>query len=391
MSSGSLVIYNGVVYTPYSVIQDGAVVIRDGKIHRAGSRLEVFDEGLETIDAEGKVVCPGFIDLQVNGGGGVFVTEDTDYESVCTMAKTHSSFGTTSLLPTVITAPEKQIRAALSAISDAARRGTGTASVLGAHLEGPFINRKRRGTHDERYILPPSIDRFSAFHSASQGTLRLLTLAPELLGSLPLIEYAVAKGIVVSIGHTAATFSEVKSAVDTGATMATHIFNGMEGLGSREPGTVGAVLSIDKLRAGLIADGIHVHPMSMRICIQAKGVEKIFLVTDAMPPVGTSMTSFRIYDKEIQVREGGLYDPSGMLSGSTLTMNRAVKVINEVVGIPLHKAISMATINPAVALGIDAQKGSLQPGKDADIVICDAHLTVAKVLVKGIVVYEAPT
>ena len=389
MSTGSFVIHNGTVYTPYSVIQDGAVLVRDGKIEKVGSIHEIPHAGLEKIDAEGLVVCPGFIDLQVNGGGGIFLTEDGDYDSVCKMAKAHSSFGTTSLLPTVITAHEKQIRAALSAIGDAVRRGTGSASVIGAHLEGPFINQKKRGTHDERYLVPPSIDQFLSFYEASQGTLKLLTLAPELPGSLPLVEHASAMGVRVSIGHTTATFSEVKSAVDAGATMATHIFNAMEGLGSREPGTVGAILSIDELRTGIIADGIHVHPMSMKVCIQAKGHERTFLVTDAMPPVGTSMTSFRIYDKLIQVREGGLYGPDGTIAGSILTMNRAVKVVNELVGVPLHKAIAMATTNPAVALGIDAQKGSLQAGKDADIVICDNYLNVRKVLVRGKVVYEA--
>lgn len=371
------------------MIQDGAVLVRDGKIRKVGPRHEVLDAGVKTIDAEGRLVCPGFIDLQVNGGGGAFLTEDASYESVCTMAKTHSSFGTTSLLATVITSPENQIRAALSAVSDAARRGTGTATVLGAHLEGPFINETQRGTHDERYILRPSMQEFSAFYEASQGTLKLLTLAPELPGSLPLIEYAVARGVAVSIGHSAAKFSEVKTAVDAGATMATHVFNGMKDLDGREPGTVGGVLSIDRLRTGLIADGIHVHPMSMKVCIRAKGVEKVFLVTDAMPVVGTSMTSFRIYHKEISVREGGLYDPSGTLSGSTLTMNRAVRVINEAVGIPLHEAIAMATMNPAGALGIDGQKGALEPGRDADIVICDKDLTINKVLVKGRVVHEA--
>ncbi len=389
LSTRSLVVCNGVVYTPSSVIEDGAIFVKEGKIEKVGSRTEISDEDLETIDAQGQLICPGFIDLQVNGGGGAFLTEDGNYESVCRIAKTHLSFGTTTLMPTVITAHEKQIRAALSAVGDAVRKGTGTASIIGSHLEGPFINEKMKGAHDERYVLPPSVDQFSSFYEASQGTLRLLTMAPELPGSLSLMEHATAMGLTVSIGHTTATFSEVERAVEAGATMATHIFNAMEGLGNREPGTVGAILSIDKLRTGLIADGIHVHPMSMKVCIQAKGVEKVFLVTDAMPPAGTSMTSFRLYDKQIYVKERGLYDLDGTIAGSTLTMNRAVKVIQELVGIPLQKAIAMATINPAVAVGIDSLKGSLQAGKDADMVICDPQLNVSKVLVRGRVAYDA--
>lgn len=376
------------VYTPTSVIQDGAVLVRDGRIEKVGPRREIARGDLETMDGEGNLICPGFIDLQVNGGGGSLLTEDASYESVCKIAKTHSSFGTTSLMPTVITAPEKQIRKALSAVSEAVHRGTGTASVIGSHLEGPFINGKKRGIHDQRFLLPPSIDHFSPFYEASQGTLRLLTLAPELPNSLAVIEHAASMGVAVAIGHTIAGLSEVERAVDAGATLATHVFNAMEGLGGRDPGTVGAILSIDEIHAGLIADGIHVHPMSMKVCIRAKGTDRVFLVTDAMPPVGTSMTSFRLYDEEINVKEGGLYGPDGTIAGSILTMNRAVKIVNELVGIPLDKAIAMATINPAVAAGIGHEKGSLQPGKDADIVICDHELNVRKVMVRGEVVYE---
>jgi N-acetylglucosamine-6-phosphate deacetylase len=252
------------------VIQDGAVLVRDGRIEKVGSRRAVARRGLETLDAEGNLICPGFIDLQVNGGGDALLTEDADYESVCKIAKTHSSFGTTSLMPTVMTAHEKQIRKALSAVSEAVHRGTGTASVIGSHLEGPFINEKKRGIHDQRFLLPPSIDHFSSFNDASQGTLRLLTLAPELPNSLAVIELAVSMDVAVAIGHTTARLPEVERAVSAGATIATHVFNAMEGLGTRDPGTVGAILTIDKLYAGLIADGIHVHPTSMEVCIRAR-------------------------------------------------------------------------------------------------------------------------
>lgn len=190
MPAISLIICNGTVYTPTSVISDGAVLVRNGKIEKVGSRRELTRGQSETLDAEGNLICPGFIDLQVNGGGGAFLTEDADYESVCTIARTHSSFGTTSLMPTVMSAHENKICRALSAVSEAVRRGTGTASVIGRHLEGPFINEKKKGIHDERYLLQPSIDRFSSFYEASEGTLRLLTLAPELPKSLTVIELA---------------------------------------------------------------------------------------------------------------------------------------------------------------------------------------------------------
>jgi len=384
-----LLVHNGVVYTPLEMIPDGAVLIENDRIRKVGRRREISDQYLETVDAGGKIICPGFIDLQVNGGGGALLTEDANYESVCRMAEAHSSFGTTSFLPTVMTAHERQICSALRAASEAVRKGTGTATVLGSHLEGPFINRKKKGIHDERYMLSPSIETFSSFYEASEGTLRLLTLAPELPASLPLVEHAVMKGVTVSIGHTTASFLEVQQAVNAGASVATHIFNAMEGLSSREPGTVGAILSIEKVRAGLVADGIHVHPKSMKVCIQAKGIENVFLVTDAMSPVGTSMTSFRLGDKEINVRDGGLYASDGTIAGSMLTMNTAVRIINELADLPLQQAIAMATINPATAICIDQQKGSLEAGKDADLVVCDEKLNVRKVLVKGGLVHEA--
>jgi N-acetylglucosamine-6-phosphate deacetylase len=171
--------------------------------------------------------------------------------------------------------------------------------------------------------------------------------------------------------------------------MATHIFNAMEGLGSREPGTVGAILANDNLKTGLIADGIHVHPMSMKIVVKAKGNENVFLVTDAMPPVGTNLASFKLYDKTIYVKEGGCYAADGTLAGSALTMNVAVKNIHQQVGIPLNYAIAMATEVPAKAIGLSDKKGSLAVGKDADIVICDSGMRILKVLVGGRIVYEA--
>jgi N-acetylglucosamine-6-phosphate deacetylase len=385
-----MLIENGTICTPLNVVEDGAVLAKGTKISYVGerSKLEV-PTNVTRIDASGCIVCPGFIDLQVNGGGGVFLTEDGSYEGVCIVAKTHAMFGTTSLLPTVITAETHKICTALGAVNEAVKKGTGGADVLGSHLEGPFINEKKKGAHDARFIRPPSITDFDKFWKYSDRTIKILTLAPEIDGSLSLIKHVRDLGVNVSVGHSMATYANMCAAVEAGLTLGTHIFNAMDGLGSREPGTTGAILSDDRIRTGLIADGISVHPTSMRIVIKTKGFERVFLVTDAMPPVGTVLTSFRLNDKTIRVKGGGCYAEDETITGSILSMNVAVRTIHERVGIPLNQAIAMATLIPAVAIGVTGKKGALIKGNDADIVVCNSKMQVMKTIVKGENVFES--
>lgn len=383
-------IENGTIYTPLKIIEDGVLLVRDGKIVELGTKSQVkIPEGFNKVDAQGLIICPGFLDLQVNGGGGVFLTENSTYDDVCVMARAHAKFGTTGMLPTILTSEKNNICKALKAVSEAVFKGTGGATILGSHLEGPFINEKKKGAHEVKFIRPPSIDDFELFYQASEGTMKILTLAPEIEGSLSLIKYAKDRGVFLSIGHSVATYVQVCNAVEAGLSLATHIFNAMEGLGSREPGTVGAILANDKIKTGLIADCIHVHPMSMKIVIKSKGIKNVFLVTDAMPPIGTDLESFKLYDKTIYVKGGGCYAADGTLAGSALTMNIAVKNIHQQVGIPLNYAIAMATKVPAKAIGLSDRKGSLAVGKDADIVICDRGMRIFKVFAEGRMVYEA--
>lgn len=228
-----LLIENGTICTPLKVIEDGAVLVRNGKIAYVGSKTQKVPKSLMRINAEGHVVCPGFVDLQVNGGGGIFLTEDGTYEGVCTMAKTHARFGTTSMLPTIITAEAEKISNALITVSQAIEKGTNGATVLGSHLEGPFINEKKKGAHDARSIRSPSISDFDRFYQASNGTMKILTLAPEIEGSLNLISHAKKRGVFVSIGHSTATYSQLSISVDAGLSLATHIFNAMGGSGQQ--------------------------------------------------------------------------------------------------------------------------------------------------------------
>jgi N-acetylglucosamine-6-phosphate deacetylase len=378
----TLAIYNSTVYTPFDVIEDGALLARDGKIEAVGPRDAVAIDGAdERIDAGGRIICPGFIDLQVNGGGGALLTEQGDVEAVERMAKAHARFGTTAMLPTVVTSREDVMVRALTAVRDAMQRHPAGSRILGAHLEGPFISAVRKGAHNERYIREPDLALFERL--LATGSLRLITLAPELPGALDLIRTARDANIVVSIGHTDATYDEARVAIGAGATMSTHLFNAMRPLQQREPGVIGALLAGDEVVSGVIADAVHVHPALLAVAARAKGANRIALVTDAMPPAGAEGESFSLYGGDIVVRDGACYTPEGILAGSALTMDRAVRNMRDLAGVPLRECIEMATATPARVLGLDGALGVLAPGARADLAICDEQVNVWRVLVGG--------
>ncbi len=386
----TLLVHGGDLYTPFEVIEDGAVFARDGVILRVGPLADLLADGADTeVDVGGRMICPGFVDLQVNGGGGVLLTEQPDIDAVERIARAHAHFGTTSLLATVVTADETRMAAALGAVARCAERVTGGARVLGAHLEGPFINPRRRGAHDQRFIRAPDLDLFERLLGAAGGSLRLLTLAPEMPGALALVEKARASSIVVAVGHTEATFEEATEAIDSGASAGTHLFNAMRGFGHRDPGVVGALLIDGRIVAGIIADGVHVHPAALALAARAKGAGGLALVTDAMPPVGGDGSSFLVNGREVEVRDGACYLADGTLAGSALSMNRAVRIMNRSAGIPLRECVQMATATPARVLGMDEELGVLRPGARADIVVCDSEMNVWRVFVGGHAVHAA--
>ncbi|MGB2694615.1 MAG: N-acetylglucosamine-6-phosphate deacetylase [Dehalococcoidia bacterium] len=381
---GTLLIQGGDVYTPFEAIEDGAVLARDGVIEQVGRRADVATAGADvTVDVGGRIICPGFIDLQVNGGGGALLTEQGDVNAIERMTRAHARFGTTAMLPTVVTTAEAQIARALAAVGEAVGRKPVGARVLGAHLEGPFISVKRKGAHAERFIVPPDRELSRRFIEASAGSLRLITLAPELPGALDLIAAACAASVIVSIGHTDATYEEARAGIAAGATVATHVFNAMRGLHHREPQALGALLQDERVVTTVIADAVHVHPAVLRLVARAKGAQAAALVTDAMSPVGTDVASFNIASGEVAVRDGACYLPNGTLAGSALTMDRAVHNMHRLAGVPLRESIEMATATPARVLGMQAEIGVLTPSAHADIVVCDRDLNIWRVFVGG--------
>jgi len=387
------VIQNGVIYTPTQVIDDGILIYAGNRILAIGQRGRMpkpTGRPIEVIDAGGNLICPGFIDQHLHGGGGAD-TMDHNYEAINTIAKTHAKFGVTALCPATMAAPDVDMKKALAAVADAVERGTGGAKVLGAHIEGPCMNVDARGAHPEEYVklAPPTLDRLRDYYKASRGTIRIWTMAPELPGGLDFIKAACKLKIKISIGHTKASVNDINKAIDAGATGATHLFNAMSGFHYRDAGGAMAILlSNGRLMAEIVADGEHVHPLSIELALKVMKPENMVLMTDCMRPAGMpSMTTFDLPGLKVFVKDGRALTADGKLCGSLLTLNRGVKNINEMLGRPLPEAIALATINPARSLGIADQKGSLEIGKDADIVICDTFMKVHRTIVEGVTVY----
>ncbi|SMF37494.1 N-acetylglucosamine-6-phosphate deacetylase [Xaviernesmea oryzae] len=360
---------------------DAALILADGKVEalQAADRLP---SGLETIDADGGMIVPGFIDLQVNGGGGVLLNEEPTVEGLTTICAAHARFGTTGLLPTLITDTFEITAKTIEAGKRAkAERVPG---FLGLHLEGPHLSVARKGAHDPKLIRPMEEKDIELMISCrGKFDAMMITVAPESVTPEQVVRLAEA-GFMVSLGHTDAAYETVKTYAEAGARTVTHLFNAMSPLGHREPGVVGAALDIGSLHAGIIADGIHVHPASMGVALRAKkGPGKIFIVTDAMSPIGTDMKSFTLNGREILRRNGRLTLADGTLAGADIDMISSVRFVHEMLGLPLEEALRMASAYPAEAAWLADRKGALKPGYDADFVILTDHLGMKSTWIGG--------
>lgn len=382
------IILNGTIITPFQILKGKVIYIKNGKIIAIEKKENITAPiKTEVIDAGDGFVVPGFIDIHVHGGGGSDIM-DGKYEAVKQVAATHSRFGTTAFLPTTMTVSKDKIIGGLKSIHEAFIKGTGAAEILGVHLEGPYISSEKKGAQKEKDIKKASIEEFLEFNQASGNLIRIVTIAPEKPGAIDLIRWLHKKGIIASVGHSNATYKQVQEGIKAGLTHVTHIFNAMRGFDHREPGVVGAALSSPKLILEMIADGIHLHPVAMKILTQVKEIEKIVLITDAMRAASEPDGTYNLGGQEVTVVKGQARLKDGTLAGSVLTMNKAVCNMVDKVGVSLTEAIRMATINPARCLGVESKKGSLEPGKDADIVILNKKLKVELTMVKGRIVYK---
>jgi N-acetylglucosamine-6-phosphate deacetylase len=359
---------------------DGRAVLLEGE--RIADIVDPADPGCRAAqvrDLAGALLLPGFIDVQVNGGGGVLFNDAPTVESIRAIGEAHRRFGTTAFLPTLISDDPVAIRQAIAAARAAIDQQV--PGVVGVHIEGPFINVARHGAHDPEKIRPLDQAGEDILMEDSGGR-TLVTLAPETTNAETIRRLARA-GLLLCAGHTDATFEQMGAAFAAGVRGVTHLFNAMPPLASRAPGAVGAALLDPDCWCGLIVDGRHVHPATLQLALRAKRLDRFMLVTDAMPCVGSAQDSFLLQGKRIQVREGVCVDEEGVLCGSAIDMATAVRNAMDLLGVPLEHAVAMASAHPARFLGLDAERGRIAPGCRADLVVADERMNVKQTWIGG--------
>jgi N-acetylglucosamine-6-phosphate deacetylase len=383
----TILIHAGRALTPATEINDAGILIREDVIEAIGPRSGMtLPAGAQEILATDKTAVPGFIDVHIHGAGGHDVMEGTA-DALRTITRKVSEYGTTSLVATTVTASTDQTLRAIEGIAGYIAHQHETdeprAEVLGIHLEGPFISKARRGVHASEWIQLPSAETLSRFLKAAAGNARILTIAPEVLGAAPCIDAARQAGLVVSMGHTDATYEQARAAMARGVRSATHVYNAMRPFSHRDPGVIGAVLTSPDVNAELIADGVHVEEAAMKLLLLAKGAAHVTLVSDGLSATGMPDGKYMLGALEVTVSGGVCRNADGVLAGSTLTLDRALRNI-VALGIPLPDAVRMLTLNPATLLGIEFKKGSLRAGADADILLLDEGLHVTSAWARGV-------
>jgi N-acetylglucosamine-6-phosphate deacetylase len=368
---------NGRVVLHDEIRSDLCVVIENGRI---AALSPSFPDDAEQVDLAGQLLLPGFIDVQVNGGGGRLFNDDPSVETIAAMAAAHRQFGTTGLLPTLISDELSVIERAIAAVDKAI--DSGIPGVVGVHIEGPFLSNARRGIHLES-MLQPFDDRFLEVLCSARNGKTLVTVAPECISPAQ-IRRLVDGGVIVAAGHSDADYETVRAAIDAGVTGFTHLFNAMSQLTNRAPGMVGAALEDSSTYAGIIVDGHHLHPATFRAGLQAKGIDRMMLVTDAMPTVGAEHQEFMLQGRAIRRDGDKLLSQEGTLAGSTLTMASAVANAIEQGRLDLPSAVRMASSTPAHFLGLADKTGGIELGLRADLIAMNDDFTVTASWIGGV-------
>jgi N-acetylglucosamine-6-phosphate deacetylase len=374
-----LVALRGRVVTDYEVWSGGTVLLGDGSVADVSPDDSLVADAHEVHDYDEALILPGFVDLQVNGAFGVDVASESP--RLPELSRALLSTGTTSYLPTVISSPEGIYEEVLPAIGAAATDSSSGAEVLGVHLEGPFIDRKKRGAHAAAHVLRPDTKLLGRL--LDLGPVRMITLAPELDGASELVALAVNRGVVVSAGHSDVAFEPAYGALDGGVIGVTHLFNAMSALHHREPGLPGAAFAHPRAVCGLISDGLHVHPEMVGLAFRMLGPDRLCLVTDAIAAAGMVEGEYRLATRTVYVAGGVPKLGSGAIAGSVLTMREAFKNILAFTGCTVPEAARMASTSPARLVGEGRRKGRLAPGYDADVTILAPDLSVETVWLSG--------
>jgi len=355
----------------------GVILVDRGRVHGIAPQGQT-PSGWPIEAMAGTMLAPGFIDLQVNGGGGILLNDDPTPEAMRAIARAHRKYGTTGLLPTLITDTPAKAKAAIAA----AKSQNGADGILGVHLEGPFISPARPGIHRRDHILPATASDLEWLGELSTPGSSIITLAPECVPT-GFVKSLAENGIRICVGHSEASSEILLRAIDEGLSGVTHLFNAMPAMSAREPGIVGVALADQRLTAGLIVDGIHVDPLVARAAFAAKGWRKVALVTDAMPTVGAERDGFDLMGRHIRLKDGRLTSTDGTLAGAHLDMASAVRQATSLIGISLDDALRAASLTPATFLGIEQHRGTLSVGARADIVALGRELEVIATWIAG--------
>ena len=374
-----LVLVNCDIYTGDTVLTDHSIVIRDGFIVQLSEGGSSDASDGEVVDLGGQSVSPGFIDLQVNGGGDVLFNDEPTTDGLRSILRGHRTLGTTDVLPTFITGPMDRMREANNAVRELRAAEPG---LLGIHYEGPLINESKLGVHDASFaVRTPSEPLASIFTVADCGSV-MVTLAPE-LSPTGFIRELVSSGVRVAAGHTAASAEQIRTAIDEGLSCGTHVWNAMTPLTSRDPGAVGALLSDRRVWCDFVADGHHVAFTTLAVSINAVSPRKAMLVTDAMSPVGGAASGYTLGPYHVTVENGRCITPDGTLAGSALDLATAIRNVIQQIGVPKDEALRMATLYPAEFLGISDRRGRIAPGYPAHLAVFDNEIHVSGVVYGG--------
>ena len=370
---------------PTGVVDNMILMIERDRVVSIVPEVDVSSSTENAIDLEGKLVIPGFIDLQANGGGGVLFNTDTSVDAIREIGRAHARFGTVGFLPTLISSTREKMRAAISAVREAMEQRV--PGVLGIHLEGPFLNRSKKGIHSEELISEIQEDDIELVGAASNGVV-LLTVAPETVSTKDVARLT-QSGVVLWGGHSDATYEEASAALGAGMTGFTHLHNAMSQMQSRAPGMVGAALAHGEAYVGLIGDGHHVHPAVIKTTVKAKLKDKVVLVTDSMQTTGTDQTTFQIGGRTVYVRDGRCTDKKGVLAGAHLGMIEAVRNVADFAEISFPSAVQFATENPSDSIGLGHKFGRIQEGFVASFLVLDAHHQVEQTWIDGVKVFDS--
>ncbi|HOJ37562.1 MAG TPA: N-acetylglucosamine-6-phosphate deacetylase [Ignavibacteriales bacterium] len=374
------------IVTPFRIIKKSAIVIEDNLIYEMGKMSDVrIPDNTDIIDVSGHTITPGFVDLLVHGGAGGRGFSDENEESIRLISEYFIQYGTTSMLASLHAKPHDRLIADIKLLAEYIEKNPDT-NIRGIHLEGPYLNPILKGAMNESYLWKPTVESWYDMWNASKGHIKLMTIAPELPGAIDVIREATRCGVVISIGHSMATYEDCEHAIDNGAAHVTHMFNAMRPFEHRKPGIILAALLRDELKIELIADTYHVHPATMEMLYRFKKANGIILITDSIRAGGMHEGETEFSDQKVIVKNEMALLEDGTLAGSTLTLNKAIRNMVEEVGAKLTDAVRMASLNGAKVIGI--KRGILQAGKVADLVVMDKQYNVLMTIINGKIRYK---